>query len=61
VRMGGMALSLDCLVARPTFPHDSHLYPESKYSVATNFCRAVGTSVSELDGVGEALSLRRWE
>ena len=49
MRMGGMALSLDCFVARPTFPQDSHLYPESKCSVAMNFLRAVVTSVKELE------------
>lgn len=68
MRMGGMAFSLDCLVARPASPQDSHLYPESKCSVATNLCRAAGTSARELEfefelegGMGEELSLRRWE
>jgi hypothetical protein len=44
VKMGGMEANLEVLVALPTFPHFSHLYPESNDSMLVNRSNASETA-----------------
>ena len=51
--MGGIDASFDVLVALPSFPHFSHLYPESRCSLLMNRSRAWVTSASGKLDVGD--------
>ena len=54
-----MDANLDCFVARPPFPHLSHLYPESSASVLANLWNAAWTSKREDDE--EDMNVAAWD